>query len=209
MGLRSRPSTVAVKLGTIARFAPEASMSSRSRPTILALAIGFALTALALLPMQPADAQRGLRATVYVTQAAIPRNLSERALLGFARGHQARQMRETTDTPLPERRWLGNLVIQFSAPIDDLEYHALYYDVTDGARNFIDDMSINVHDRTQRTFVQRITLPRPRFRPNKQIEMVVTVRRAEVGRARFNIVGEEEQRSGVVTFSDEDTRARD
>ena len=48
------------------------------------------------------------------------------------------------------------------SPLDDLEYHALYYDVTDGAHDFIDDMSINVHDRTQRTFVQRITLPRPR-----------------------------------------------
>jgi hypothetical protein len=100
-------------------------------------------------------------------------------------------------------------VIQFSAPIDDLEYHALYYDITDGARDFIDDMAINVHDRTQRTFVQRITLPRPRFRPNRQLEMVVTVRRAEAGRVRFNLLGEEEQRSGVVTFSDEDTRVRD
>lgn len=188
---------------------------SRSRRTLLASLLGLGFAALALAPALPsestAEAQRGggLRATVYVTQAAIPRGLSERALLGFARGHQARQMQETTDTPLPERRWLGNLVIQFSAPINDLEYHALYYDVTDGARNFIDDMSINVHDRTQRTFVQRITLPRPRFRPNKQIEMVVTVRRAEVGRARFNILGQEEQRSGVVTFSDEDTRVRD
>jgi hypothetical protein len=191
-------------------------MSSRSRFSLLGpaaiLALGLGLVALtALAPSLPAvDAQRGgLRATVYITQAAIPRNLSERALLGFARGHQARQMRETTDTPLPQRRWLGNMVIQFSAPIDDLEYHALYYDVTDGARNFIDDMAINVHDRSQRTFVQRITLPRPRFRPNRQLEMVVTVRRAEVGRARFNILGEEEQRSGVVTFSDEDTRVRD
>jgi hypothetical protein len=191
-------------------------MSSRSRFSLLGpaaiLALGLGLVALtALAPSVPAaDAQRGgLRATVYVTQAAIPRNLSERALLGFARGHQARQMRETTDTPLPQRRWLGNMVIQFSAPIDDLEYHALYYDVTDGARNFIDDMSINVHDRSQRTFVQRITLPRPRFRPNRQLEMVVTVRRAEVGRVRFNLLGEEEQRSGVVTFSDEDTRVRD
>jgi hypothetical protein len=39
--------------------------------------------------------------------------------------------------------------------------------------------------------------------------MVVTVRRAEAGRVRFNLLGEEEQRSGVVTFSDEDTRVRD
>jgi hypothetical protein len=187
----------------------------RSRRSTLAAAatlLGASLVALAALPsswVPAAEAQRGLRATIYVTQAAIPRNLTERALIGFARGHQARVMAETTDTPLNQRRWLGNMVIQFSAPIDDLEYHALYYDTTDGARNFIDDMAINVHDRSQRTFVQRITLPRPRFRPNRRIEMVVTVRRAEVGRARFDLRGEEEQRSGVVTFSDEDTRVRD
>lgn len=155
-------------------------------------------------------AQRGgMRAQVYVTQAQIPRGLSERAMLGFVRSHQARQLMETTDAPLAERRWLANLVVSFSAPIDDLEYHALFYDVTDGVRNFIDDMAINVHDRTQRTFVQRLTLTRPRFRPNKQIEAVVTVRRQEVGRVRFNIIGQEEQRSGVVTFSVEDTRVRD
>jgi len=187
----------------------------RSRTSTLATLFGAALALTSVLPSvglptsSTAEAQRGLRATIYVTQAVIPRNLSERALLGFARGHQARAMNETTDTPLAQRRWLGNLVIQFSAPIDDLEYHALYYDTTDGARNFIDDMAINVHDRSQRTFVQRITLPRPRFRPNRSIEMVVTVRRAEVGRARFNLNGEEEQRSGVVTFSDEDTHVRD
>ncbi|GAB4207914.1 MAG: hypothetical protein OHK0013_25920 [Sandaracinaceae bacterium] len=187
----------------------------RSRRSILVSAatlLGASLVALTALPsswMPAAEAQRGLRATIYVTQAAIPRNLTERALLGFARGHQARVMNETTDTPLNQRRWLGNMVIQFSAPIDDLEYHALYYDTTDGARNFIDDMAINVHDRSQRTFVQRITLPRPRFRPNRRIEMVVTVRRAEVGRVRFDLRGEEERRSGVVTFSDEDTRVRD
>ncbi|MFN7702155.1 MAG: hypothetical protein ACK6CU_26360 [Deltaproteobacteria bacterium] len=187
-------------------------MSSRFRFSLLSsiALVALALGSTGLSALTPtADAQRALRATVYVTQAAIPRNLSERALLGFARGHQARQMRETTDGPLAQRRWLGNLVIQFSAPIDDLEYHALYYDITDGARDFIDDMAINVHDRTQRTFVQRITLPRPRFRPNRQLEMVVTVRRAEAGRVRFNLLGEEEQRSGVVTFSDEDTRVRD
>lgn len=173
--------------------------------------LGLALLVPGFLPgLAPsADAQRGLRATVYVTQAAIPRNLSERALVGFARGHQARQMRETTGVPLAERSWLGNLVVQFSDPIGDLEYHALYYDVTDGGRNFIDDMSINIRDRSQRTFVQRIHLARPRFRPNRQLEVVITVRRQEVGRARFNLIGEEAQRSGVVTFSDEDTRVRD
>lgn len=175
---------------------------------LTALSVGLAAALVSFGEAPVAEAQRGgLRATVYVTQAAIPRGLTEKALIGFARGHQARTMAETTDTPLPQRRWLGNMVIQLSAPLNDLEYHALYYDVTNGARDFIDDMAINVHDRTQRTFVQRITLPRPRFRPNRRIQVVITVRRTEVGRAQFDLRGEEEQRSGVVSFSEADTRA--
>lgn len=175
---------------------------------LTALSVGLAAALISVTEAPVAEAQRGgLRATIYVTQAAVPRGLTEKALVGFARGHQARTLAETTDTPLDQRRWLGNMVIQLSAPLNDLEYHALYYDVTDGAHDFIDDMSINVHDRTQRTFVQRISLPRPRFRPNRRIELVVTVRRAEVGRARFDLRGEEAQRSGVVDFSESDTRA--
>ena len=169
--------------------------------TTLSILLAAAFVSFAEAPV--AEAQRGLRATIYVTQAAVPRGLTEKALIGFARGHQARTLAETTDTPLPERRWLGNMVIQLSAPLDDLEYHALYYDVTDGRRDFIDDMSTNVHDRTQRTFVQRISLPRPRFQPNRRIQVVITVRRTEVGRAQFDLRGEQVQNSGVVDFSDE------
>ena len=185
---------------------------SRTRVSTLALltalSVGLAAALVSFTEAPVAEAQRGgLRATVYITQAAVPRGLTEKALIGFARGHQARVMAETTDTPLPQRRWLGNMVIQLSAPLDDLEYHALYYDITDRARDFIDDMAINVHDRTQRTFVQRITLPRPRFRPNRRIQVVITVRRTEVGRAQFDLRGEEEQRSGVVSFSEADTHA--
>lgn len=183
----------------------------RSRVSTLALltalSIGLAAALVSLTEAPVAEAQRGLRATVYITQAAVPRGLTEKALVGFARGHQARTLAETTDTPLAQRRWLGNMILQLSAPLDDLEYHALYYDITDGAHDFIDDMAINVHDRTQRTFVQRITLPRPRFRPNRRIQVVITVRRTEVGRAQFDLRGEEEQRSGVVTFSESDTHA--
>jgi hypothetical protein len=40
------------------------------------------------------------------------------------------------------------------------------------------------------------------------MELVVTVRREEVARLNFETVGEEERRSGVVSFSDSDTRRR-
>ena len=115
---------------------------------------------------------------------------------------------ETTSEPIPQRRWLGDLVIAFNGPPGDLEFHVLFYDLTDGARRFVDDLSTYVNDRTQKTYVQRIRLERPKFKPNRRMELVVTVRREEVGRATFDMIGEEVQRSGTVSFSDDDTRAR-
>lgn len=172
----------------------------------------LAISALAVFALPTAEAQRrggGIRASIYLTQAAVPRGLTEKALIGFARGHQARTMEETQEADLAQRRWLGNMVIQFSQPIDDLEYHALFYDLTDGVRNFVDDLAINISDRAQRTFVQRVTLARPRFRPNRRMELVITVRRAEVGSLRFDTRGEEPRRTGQVDFTVEDTQRRD
>lgn len=169
---------------------------------VLAVALGsFATTA---------GAQRGrLRATIYVTQASIPRGLSEKALIGFARGHASRQLNESSEPQIENRHWLANMVASFSAPPGDLEYHALFYDMTDGTRNFVDDMAIYVHDRDQRTYVQRLNLGRPRFRPNRRYQLVITVRQQEVGNTQFDTRGEEPRRSGQVDFSVEDTRARD
>lgn len=171
-----------------------------------ALSLSVGMLATSLVPH--AWAQR-LHAQVFVTQAVIPRGLTEKALLGFARGHQARIMAETTETDLAQRHWAGNMVVQFNTPPGDLEYHALFYDVTDGTRNFIDDMAIYVHDRDQRTYVQRINLARPRFRPNRRLEMVVTVAHAEVGTTRIELRGEEVRHSGTVDFSEADTHAAD
>lgn len=177
--------------------------------TLMVAIAGTALTA--MLPdgaIPHAEAQR-LRAQVYVTQASIPRGLSEKALIGFGRGHQARTMSESSEAEIDQRKWLANMIVSFNAPPGDLEYHALFYDVTDGARNFVDDMAIYLNGRDQRTYVQRLNLQRPRFRPNRRYELVITVRRAEVGSTRFETRGEEPRRSGQVDFSVEDTRARD
>jgi len=177
---------------------------SRIRSLVLLACVSLTLGALAASFVPHATAQR-LHATVFVTQAVIPRGLTEKALVGFARGHQARIMSESTETDLSQRHWAGNMVVQFNTPPGDLEYHALFYDVTDGTRNFIDDMAIYVHDRDQRTYVQRINLARPRFRPNRRLEMVVTVAHAEVGNTRIEIRGEEVHHSGQVDFSEADT----
>lgn len=165
------------------------------------LSLGLAI-AVTLVP-PAAEGQRRLRATLVITQASIPRGLSEAALLRFARSHASKIMNETTEPEIANRHWPGNLIVQFSGAPDDLEFHALFYDIEDGPRNFIDDLSIYTHEDDQRTYVQRINLERPRFRPNRRMEMVVTVRHEEVGTLRFETRGEEPRRSGTVDFTDE------
>lgn len=164
----------------------------------------FGVAFLALDP--PLHAQRGPRATLFITQTRIPRGLTERALLGFARRSSARTMTESTEEELNQRHWRGSLVIGFSSPPSDLEFHGLFYDITDGTQNFVSDMAIYIHDRSQRTFVQRLDLARPQFRPNRRMELVLTMQRAEAGRVRFELRGEEPRRSGRVDFTEEETR---
>jgi len=159
-------------------------------------------------PFVTAEAQR-VRCTIHVTQARVPNSLSERGLINFARRHRAARLRETTEEELNDRKWMANAVFAFNRPPGDLEFHALFYDVTDGARQFIREMSVFTSDRSQRTVLHRINLPRPTFRPNRRIEMVVTLRRQEVGRTRFIVDGEEIQHSGQVDFSDEQAAGRD
>lgn len=177
--------------------------TTRSRILLGSAAISLALVFLGVAGMpQEVDAQRRLRATLFITQNSVPRDLSEAALLRWARGHDTKILNETTAEEIPARHWPGNLIISFNAAPSDLEFHALFYDIEDGPRNLIDDMSIYVGDPDQETYVQRINLERPRFRPNRRMEMVVTVSHSEVGSLRFEIRGEEPRRDGMVDFSD-------
>jgi hypothetical protein len=163
------------------------------------------MTASALAPIAKAGS---LKAQMYLLQTAIPNSLSEKALLAFAHSHANKLLHETTDSEVKTRKWKAEMVISFSAPVGDTEFQVLFYDVQDGPRRFVEDMSTMVNDRKQKTFIQKITLPRPTFKPNRQMEMVVTVQRAEVGRARFGVLGEEIKRSGEVSFSDTETKGR-
>lgn len=171
------------------------------RSALFVCALG--LVAAAAAPA--ADAQRGrLRATIYLTQHRIPARLTERALIGFARSHNARILRESTDAQLNDRNWIARLIVNFSAPPNDTEFHVLYYDIHDGPRRFVADMTTFVADRTMRTYEQGIRLERPRFRPNRNMELVITVRREEVGKLRFAVEGEEQRHSGTVDFTGEE-----
>lgn len=173
---------------------------NRIRPAFATLLIAAATLAVAAA-WTPASAS-SLRANVYLVQAAMPRSLSERALLSFARGHANKILREQAEGDVKSRKWKADMVVSFNMPVDDMEFGVLFYDVHDGPRRFVDDMSAMLNDRKQRTFVQKLTLTRPQFKPNRNMELIVTVRRAEVGRLKFGMVGEEIHRSGEVSFSD-------
>jgi hypothetical protein len=158
-------------------------------------------------PWQGAEAASGLRARIYLTQKGVPRSLSESGVIRFAQSNKATRLRETTDVPIEERQWRATLVANFNAPLGDSEFEILFYDIQTVERKFIaPTMTVFVNDRNQRTIVHKLRLNRPQFEPNRRIEMVVTVRRQEVGRYRFQILGDRVQHSGEVTFSDDEAR---
>ena len=173
----------------------------KSKLSVLALAIAVTLLGAVLSPIAEAGA---LKARVFLVQANVPRTLSEKALLGFARKNNQRILREATDAEVKHRKWHANLIVSFNRPVGDLEFTVLFYDVHDGPRRFVNDMATFVNDKKQKTFVQKVTLPRPSFKPNRNMELVVTVRHQEVGRAKFGLVGEEIRRSGTVDFGDDE-----
>lgn len=180
-------------------------MRVKSRTGFLVIsALGVLITALFVHPVEAG----GLKANLYITQAKIPSGLSEKGLLGFARGNSMKLLHETTDAEVKSRKWKANLVVSFNKAVDDMEFTVLFYDIQDGPRRFVEDMSTMVNNRNEKTFVQPITMSRPTFKPNRQMELVVTVKREEVGKLKFGVLGEEIKRSGEVSFSDAETGAK-
>jgi len=160
-----------------------------------------AVSALLLAVLLPVTVEAGsLKANVFLTQNKIPAKLTEKGLLGFVKSHKAARLRETSEEKLEERKFTAEMVTQFNAPPGDLEFHVLFYDIHDGARQFVEDMATFIDDRKQKVYVQRIKLPRPRFKPNRRMELVVVVKRAEVGSLKFITDGEEKRNSGTVSF---------
>ncbi len=175
------------------------------RLVFVATVLGAILSPLS--PSQTADAASGLRAKLYLTQKGVPRSLSESGVLHFAQSNKATRLQETTDAPIQDRQWRATLVANFNAPVGDSEFEVLFYDIQTAERKFIaPTMTVFVNDRKQRTIVHSLRLRRPQFEPNRRLEMVVTVRRQEVGRYRFQILGDKVQHSGEVTFSDDEAR---
>ncbi|MDB4972823.1 MAG: hypothetical protein JWN48_1164 [Myxococcaceae bacterium] len=155
---------------------------------------------LAIVAFPRAVEAGGLKANVFLTQNKIPNGLTEGGLLGFVRSHKAARLKETSEEKIEERKFMAEMVTQFNAPPGDLEFHVLFYDITDGSRQFIEDMATFIDDKKQKVYVQRVKLPRTRFKANRKMELVVTVKRAEVGSLKFIVDGEEKRNSGTVSF---------
>jgi hypothetical protein len=176
------------------------------------LRLALAATALAAVvssvtPWQGADAASGLRAKIFLTQKGVPGSLSESGVIRFAQSNKATRLLESSDAPVEDRHWRATLVANFNQPVGDSEFEVLFYDIQTAERKFIaPTMTVFVNDRSQRTIVHKMRLKRPQFEPNRRIEMVVTVRRQEVGRYRFQILGDRVQHNGEVTFSDDEAR---
>jgi hypothetical protein len=169
--------------------------------------LGFILTLVAAglvlgFFVRPAEAG-GLKASMYLTQAKIPTGMSEKGLLGFARANSMKLLHETKDDDIKKRKWKANLVVSFNKPPDDMEFQVLFYDIQEG-RRMVEDMSTMISKRTEKTFVQSVSLDRPAFKPNRQMELVVVVKRNECGTLKFGVLGEEIKRSGQVSFGDDE-----
>lgn len=171
------------------------------------VATALAAVVSSVTPWQGADAAQGLRARIYLTQKGVPRSLSESGVIRFAQSNKATRLHETSDVPVEDRQWRATLIANFNRPVGDSEFEILFYDIQTAERRFIaPTMTVFVSDRNQRTIVHKLRLNRPQFEPNRRLEMVVTVRRQEVGRYRFQILGDRVQHSGEVTFSDDEAR---
>jgi hypothetical protein len=176
-------------------YVPASEFPMRISTTVV---LAAALASLAAFPL--AVSAGSLKANIYFTQNKIPNGLSESGLLGFVRSHKTERLRESSEEKLDERKFMAEMVTQFSGAINDLEFHVLFYDVHDGARKFVEDMSTYIQDKKQKVYLQRVKLPRPRFKPNRRMELVVTVKREEVGKLKFITDGEEKRNTGVVSF---------
>jgi hypothetical protein len=173
---------------------------SRSAKALASLCTAACFSLLAIVAVPVSVEAGGLKAQIFLTQNKIPNTLTEHSLLGFARSHKTARLRESTETKLEERKFMAEMVTQFNGSPNDREFHVLFYDIHEGSRQFVEDLATFLDKPDQRVFVQRIKLPRPRFKPNRRMELVVVVKRAEVGSLKFITDGEEIRRSGVVDF---------
>jgi hypothetical protein len=178
---------------------------SKVKKLLIAMMLSALTALIACLFSTPVEAGR-LRAGIFLTQSEIPKKLTEKGLISFVKGRKTIRLVETPGGDVKKRVWKANMLVTFNGPPGDLEYEVLFYDIHDGPRRLVQEMSTFISDKTQKTYIQKIVLARPRFKPNRNMEVAVIVHREEVGIAKFGVLGEEPRRSGTVNFSDDETK---
>ncbi len=153
---------------------------------------------LVLATLLPAGAHAN---EIYFTQAKIPGRISEQGLKGFMRGHHSRAIQEEPD----HKKWKFQLGVFLRREAGDLEAHLLFYDVERGREEFVSEMTVFLSDRTENTFLQPVTLERPMFKPMNRYMAALQIRRQRLARKDFELIGQRDERTGVVAFSDTET----
>lgn len=158
-----------------------------------------------LLGDSSAQAQR-IRGNVYLVQKKLPKRATAKSLARFGRANHRKVLQEIKAGPIKERYWPAEMIVKFNRPPGDREFEVAFFDVESGSPRFLRTMTTFINDPRETTFVQKIKLPRSKFKANQRYELVVRVKRQEAGRVKFGLAGEQIQHSGTVDFSDEDTK---
>jgi hypothetical protein len=172
------------------------------------VAVSVLLASLAVAPsFAPSSAEGQARNTaqIYIVQGRVPSSLPGKdGIVKFGRKNHRNTLQEVTGVPVKERSWLAKLIVQFQQPIGDWEYDILFFELTGSQRENVGPIvTVHVSDRNERTFVQKVELKRPEFKPKAKMELVLRVRGREAGTRRFTLAGEEMRvrYSGSVDFT--------
>jgi hypothetical protein len=180
----------------------------RSTRSLGLLALSVVLVCLAVAPSlapSPAEGQPRNSAQIYIVQGRVPKSLpGADGIVRFGKKNHRNTLQETSG-PIRDRSWLAKLIVKFAKPIGDWEYDILYFEVNGSRREHVGSVvTVHVSDRNETTFVQKVELKRPDFKPKTKMELILRVRGREVGARRFNLAGEEIRirHTGTVDFTE-------
>jgi len=153
---------------------------------LYAIGVSFGLAAIFVIFSGNAEAAQ-LKAKIFLTEVSIPRGLPEKDLLSYVQKNQITKIAAANVTDVKKSYWTANLVIAFNASPGELEYQMSIYDVQGGVRVLVENRSMLLSDRIQKTYVQKIFFKAPQYQQNRNYELAVVVRGGEVGRFKFHL----------------------
>jgi hypothetical protein len=154
-------------------------------------------------PAQAASAADTFAGQVVITQRSIPyRFASQGAQIAWCRSARQKVVSAEKVDGKETGKWKLNYMIFFKAPINDVQVDVAFYDVTDGAPRLIDTTTQYLNTRKERIIVADIELEKPKFSPNRKIEMRVLNRGTTHAKAQFFLKGDGPRYSGKVTFDE-------